>query len=64
MARPLHIAITFPVSLGAPGGGSNDCFQLARHLALPEFFDPALHPRALSFANADGYARDPGREAA
>jgi len=28
----LRIAITFPVSLGAPGGGSNDCFQLARHL--------------------------------
>jgi glycosyltransferase involved in cell wall biosynthesis len=29
----LRVAITFPHSLGAPGGGTHDCLQLARHLA-------------------------------
>ncbi|HED66113.1 MAG TPA: glycosyltransferase [Planctomycetes bacterium] len=29
----MHIALTFPHSLGAPGGGTLDCTELARHLA-------------------------------
>jgi len=28
-----HIVMTFPISLGVPGGGTNGCIQIARHLA-------------------------------
>lgn len=29
----MRLLVTFPHSLGAPGGGTHDCIQLARHLA-------------------------------
>jgi hypothetical protein len=29
----VRVALTFPHSLGAPGGGTRDCVELARHLA-------------------------------
>ena len=30
----LRLAITFPLSLGVPGGGTEDCLNLARHMRL------------------------------
>ena len=28
-----RIAMTFPLTLGTPGGGTEDCLQLARHMS-------------------------------
>jgi len=32
----VRVALTFPHSLGAPGGGTRDCLELAKHLARAE----------------------------
>lgn len=62
----MHVALTFPHSLAAPGGGTQDCTELARHLARAgakvtllavKSLGPSRWPRPRLGAEHDGSAQ-------